>query len=75
LPLPLSLLSAIAVSVTIGQHSHHLHRPSPLLLPSAIAENCCLGAASIVFEQFKQIILTLFYFVWTVGGALINVER
>jgi hypothetical protein len=28
--------------------------------------------ARIVFEQFKQIVLTLFYFVWTVGGALIK---
>jgi hypothetical protein len=70
LPLLLPLPLAIVVSVTIGNHGCHLCRPSPSLLPSAIAESCCLGVANIVFEQFKQIMLTLFYFVWTVGGAL-----
>ncbi len=66
LPLPL----AIAVSVTVGQRSCHLHPPSPLQLPSAISECCCLGVARIVFNQLKQRMLTLFYFVWTVGSAL-----
>ncbi len=42
------------------------------MLSSAISESCCLGAARIVFKQFKQRMLTLFYFVWTVGGALIK---
>jgi hypothetical protein len=41
-------------------------------MPSAISESCCLGAVRIVFHQLKQIMLTLFYFVWTVGGALIK---
>jgi hypothetical protein len=68
LPLPL----AIAISVTIGYHSRHLHQPSLLPLLSAIAKSCCLGATRIAFEQFKQIMLTSFYFVWTVGGALIK---
>ncbi len=63
---------AIAVSITIGNCSHHHHWPSPLLLPLPIAESCYLGMARIVFEQFKQIMLTLSYFVWTVGGALIK---
>ncbi len=44
--------------------------PSPS--PSPIAESCCLGVARIVFEQFKQIMLTLFYFVRTLDGALIK---
>ncbi len=38
----------------------------------AISEMCCLGMARIVFDQSKQRMLTLFYFVWTVGGALIK---
>jgi hypothetical protein len=28
--------------------------------------------ATIIFKQFKQIMLGLFYFVWTVSGALIQ---
>jgi hypothetical protein len=64
------LASAIAVSVTVGDCSHHLHRSSPLPSTSPIAESCCLGVARIVFKQFKQKMLTLFYFVWTLGGAL-----
>jgi hypothetical protein len=62
----------IAVSVTVGNRSGHLHWPSPLLLLLPIAKSCCLGMARIVFEQLKQIMLTLFYFVRTVGGALIK---
>ncbi len=67
-PLPLS----IAVSITIGHCSCHLRRPSPLPSPLAISESCCLGMARIVFDKLKQRMLTLFYFVWTVGGALIK---
>ncbi len=43
-------------------------------MPSAISESCCLGAARIVFNQLKQRMITLFYFVRTVGGALIKAE-
>jgi hypothetical protein len=70
--LPSPLPSAIAVSVTISHHSHHLCWPSPSSLLLAIAKNCCFGVARIVFKQFMQIMLTLFYFVRTVGGALIK---
>jgi hypothetical protein len=48
------------------------HWPSLSPLSLAISKSCCLGAARIVFNQLKQIMLTLFYFVWTVGGALIK---
>ncbi len=41
-------------------------------MPLAISESCCLGMARIVFNQLKQRMLTLFYFVRTVGGALIK---
>jgi hypothetical protein len=41
-------------------------------MPLAISESCFLGVARIVFDQLKQRMLTLFYFVWTVGGALIK---
>ncbi len=71
-PLPLPLPLAIAVSVTVGHHSCHLHWPLPLPSPLAIAKSCCLDTARIVSKQFKQIMLTLFYFVQTVGGALIK---
>jgi hypothetical protein len=71
---------AIAVALIIGHcclcHYQPLQLPSqwpsPLLLPLAIAKSCCLGVAGIVFKQFEQIIFTLFYLVWTVGGALIK---
>ncbi len=76
LPLPLQLPSpspsAIVVSVTIGHRSCHIRWPSLSPLPSAISESCCLGAARIVFIQLKPRMLTLFYFVRTVGGALIK---
>ncbi len=71
-PLPFPLPLAIAISVTIGQRSCHLHRPSPSPSPSAISKSCCLCTARIVFKQLKQRMLTLFYFVRTVGGALIK---
>ncbi len=70
--LPLPLPSAIAISVTVCHRSCHPCRPSPSPSPLAISESCCLGAARIVFDQLKQRMLTLFYFVWTVGGALIK---
>jgi hypothetical protein len=74
------LPSAIAVAVTLAVGHCRLHHrwPSQLSLPSAItvamplaiSESCCLGAARIVFNQLKQRMLTLFYFVRTVGSAL-----
>jgi hypothetical protein len=70
--LPLTSPLAIAVSITVGNRSCHLHWPSPLPLSLPIAKSYCLGVARIVFEQFKQIMCTLFYFVRTVGGALIK---
>jgi hypothetical protein len=75
-PLPLPSLSplpsAIAVTITIGHCSWHLRWPSPSPLLLANSKSCCLGTARIVFDQLKQRMLTLFYFVWTVGGALIK---
>jgi hypothetical protein len=41
-------------------------------MPSAISKSCCLGTARIVFDQSKQRMLTLFYFVGTLGGVLIK---
>jgi hypothetical protein len=41
-------------------------------MPLAISKSCCLGAARIVFNQSKQRMLTLFYFVGKVGGVLIK---
>jgi hypothetical protein len=38
----------------------------------AISESCYLGTAKILFNQSKQRMLTLFYFVQTVGGALVK---
>ncbi len=77
-----TLLSAIAVPVAlaIGHCRLRHYWPSQLPLPStiivamplAISESCCLGTAKIVFNQLKQKMLTLFYFVQTVGGALIK---
>jgi hypothetical protein len=62
---PLPSPSPLAIAVTL---------PSAIIvaMPSAISKSCCLGAARIVFNQLKQRILTLFYFVRTVGGALIK---
>ncbi len=77
-----ALPSAIAVTVALAvghcrlRHCQPLQLPSlsaiTVAMPSAISESCCLGAVRIVFHQLKQIMLTLFYFVWTVGGALIK---
>jgi hypothetical protein len=77
-----ALPSAIAVVVplAIGHCRLHHHQPLQLPLPLAItiamplaiSESCCLGATRIVFDQLKQRMLTLFYLVWTVGGALIE---
>jgi hypothetical protein len=62
-------------------HCYLRHRwpsqlPSPsaitVAMPLAISENCFLGMARILFDQLKQRMLNLFYFVWTVGGALIE---
>jgi hypothetical protein len=77
-----ALPSAIAVAVALAVGHCRLCHRQPLQLPSpsaitiamllAISESCCLGAAKIVFNQLKQIIITLFYFVQTVSGALIK---
>jgi hypothetical protein len=74
--------SAIAVVVAFAVGHCRLRHHQPLQLPlllaitiamlSAISESCCLGMARIVFDQLKQRMLTLFYFIWTVGGALIE---
>ncbi len=69
-PLLSPLPSSIAISITVSHCSPHIHWPSPLPSPSAIAKSCCLGAARVVFEQLKQIMLTLFYFVLTLGSTL-----
>jgi hypothetical protein len=77
-----ALPSAIAVAVALAIGHCHLRHRRPLQLPlplaitvamlSAISESCCLGAARIVFDQLKQRMLTLFYFVRKVGVALIE---
>ncbi len=77
-----ALLSAItvAVALVVGHCRLPHRRPSQLPLqlaitvtmPSAIAKSCCLSAARIVFDQLKQRMLTLFCFVRTVGGILIE---
>ncbi len=74
---------AVAIALAVGHCRLHHHRPSQLPLPLAItvamllaiSESCCLGKAKIVFNQLKQRMLTLFYFVQTVGGALIKAGR
>ena len=77
-----TLPSAIAFAVALAvrhcrlRHRRPLQLPSPLAItiamPSAISESCCLGTARIVFDQSKQRMLTLFYFVGTVGGVFIE---
>ncbi len=79
-----ALPSAIAVTITLAIGHCHLchHQPLQLPLPSAItiamplaiSESCCLGMARIVFNQLKQRMLTLFYFVRAVSGTLIEAE-
>jgi hypothetical protein len=68
-----ALPSAIAVAVALAFGHCRLHHrwPSQLPLPlaitiamlSAISESCCLGAEKNLFNQLKQRMLTLFYFV------------
>ncbi len=78
--LPSAITAAIAIAPAVGHSRLHHCRPSQLPSPSAItiamllviSESCCLVAARIVFNQLKQRMLTLFYFVWTVGGTLIE---
>ncbi len=75
--------SAIAVAVALVFGHCHLCHCQPSQLPSqlaitiamtlAIDESCCLGVARIVFNQSKQKMLILFYFVRTVGSVLIKV--
>ncbi len=64
-PLPSPSPLAIAVAVTVRHHRCH-----------AVGHfwSCCLGTAKIVFNQSKQRMLTLFYFVQTVGNALIKAK-
>ncbi len=74
--------SAITVAVALAIGHCRLHHcwpsqlPSPsaitVAMPLAISKSCCLGTAKIVFDQSKQRMLTLFYFVQTVGGLLIK---
>ncbi len=73
--LPLPSPSAIAVSVTIGHRSCHLHQASPSLLPLAISKSCCFGMARIVFDQLKQRMLTLFFMFgqWAVHWSKLDV--
>jgi hypothetical protein len=76
------MLSAIAVSVALSVGHCCLRHRRPLQLPLssaitgamplAISESCYLGATRIVFNQLKQRMLTLFYFVRTLGGILIE---
>jgi hypothetical protein len=77
-----ALPSAIAVAVALAVGHCHLRHWWPSQLPSlsaiivamplAISKSCCLGMARIVFDQLKQRMLTLFYFVGTVGHVLIK---
>jgi hypothetical protein len=77
-----ALPSAIAIDLTLAiGHCRLCHcQPSQLPLPSAITfamllaifESCCLVASRIVFNQLKQRMLILFYFLRTVGGTLIK---
>ncbi len=71
---------AVTVALVIGhcrlRHCQPLQLPLPLAITIAmllaISKSCCLGAARIVFDQLKQRMLNLFYFVGTVGGVLIE---
>ncbi len=66
----------VAIAVKIAHPHRCCHWPLPpaitIAMPLAISESCCLGAVRIVFDQLKQRMLTFFYFVWTVGSALIK---
>ncbi len=67
-PLPLAIAVAgsvvvtIAIAISIGNWCCHCrdkcHLPQKRRRPSL--ESCCLGAATIIFKQLKQIILTFF---------------
>ncbi len=77
-----ALPSAIAVAVVLPVGHCRLHHRWPSQLPSPLAITVIVAVAHcqellpcvarIVFKHFKQIMLTLFYFFWTVGGALIK---
>ncbi len=76
LPSAIAVAVALAISRCCLRHRWPSQLPSRRASPSpspwAISKSCCLGKARIVFDQLKQRMLTLFYFVWTVGGALIK---
>jgi hypothetical protein len=82
LQLPSAIAIAVAITVTISIaisvgrcHCHcHVKHHLPCKRRRPSLESCCLGAVTIIFKQFKQIMLTLFYFAWTVRGTLIAAD-
>jgi hypothetical protein len=66
------VIVASAIAISIGhQHCHcHCKHHLPRKRKRPSLESCPLCAATIIFKQFKQIMITLFYFVQTVSGAL-----
>jgi hypothetical protein len=70
----IAIAIAVTIALAIGHCRLHHRRPSQLPSPLAITVTVTIGhfRARIVFDQLKQRMLTLFYFVWTVGGALIK---
>jgi hypothetical protein len=77
-----ALLSAIVVTIALAvghcrlRHHQQPQSPFPLDITAAVAVTHSRELLPwwIVFKQFEQIILALFYFVQTVGGALIKAE-
>jgi hypothetical protein len=63
-PLPSPSTSAIAVDISVGHHRCRHHRPFPRVV--------ALVRRELLFDQLKQRMLTIFYFVRTVGGTLIK---
>ncbi len=78
--LPSAIAIAVAIALAIGHC--HLHHRWPLQLPSPLAITVTVAIGH--FREFlpwhgknciqpiEAIMLTLFYFVWTVGGTLIK---
>ncbi len=67
LPSPLPSPSATIVAIAVGHHCRRRRWPLLLSLPS-------LSPLPLPFEQLKQIMLTLFYLVCAVSGALIAAD-